>query len=59
VIFGSSENVFPAEVENRLEEHAGVVEACVAGIDDPLPRNAAGEDPAQRAGHPPLISPSI
>ena len=34
VIFVSSENVFPTEVENRLEEHHAVVEACVAGIDD-------------------------
>ena len=31
VIFVSSENVFPTEVENRLEEHHAVVEACVAG----------------------------
>jgi acyl-CoA synthetase (AMP-forming)/AMP-acid ligase II len=36
VIFVSSENVFPSEVENRLEEHDAVVEACVAGIDDPV-----------------------
>src|SRR6185312_9929178 len=36
VIFVSSEDVFPSEVENRLEEHDAVVEACVAGIDDPV-----------------------
>ena len=36
VIFVSSENVFPSEVENRLEEHDAVVESCVAGIDDPV-----------------------
>ena len=36
VIFVSSENVFPSEVENRLEEHDAVVEACVAGVEDPV-----------------------
>jgi acyl-CoA synthetase (AMP-forming)/AMP-acid ligase II len=36
VIFVSSENVYPSEVENRLEQHPAVVEACVAGIDDPM-----------------------
>jgi acyl-CoA synthetase (AMP-forming)/AMP-acid ligase II len=34
LIFVSSENVYPSEVENRLEEHPDVVESCVAGIDD-------------------------
>jgi len=34
LIFVSSENVYPSEVENRLEEHPDVVETCVAGIDD-------------------------
>lgn len=36
VIFVSSENVFPSEVENRLEEHDAVVAACVAGVEDPV-----------------------
>ena len=36
LIFVSSENVYPSEVENRLEEHPDVVECCVAGIEDPL-----------------------
>jgi long-chain acyl-CoA synthetase len=40
VIFVSAENVFPSEVENRLEEHDAVVEACVAGIDDPITGHA-------------------
>jgi acyl-CoA synthetase (AMP-forming)/AMP-acid ligase II len=34
LIFVSSENVYPSEVENRLEEHPDVVESCVAGIED-------------------------
>lgn len=36
LIFVSAENVYPSEVENRLEEHPAVVETCVAGIDDPI-----------------------
>ncbi len=36
LIFVSSENVYPSEVENRLEEHPAIVETCVAGIDDPV-----------------------
>lgn len=36
LIFVSAENVYPSEVENRLEEHAEVVEACVAGVDHPV-----------------------
>lgn len=36
VIFVSAENVFPSEVENRIEEHDAVIEACAAGIDDPV-----------------------
>lgn len=36
LIFVSVENVYPSEVENRLEEHPDVVETCVAGIDDPV-----------------------
>ncbi len=36
LIFVSAENVYPSEVENRLEEHPAVVESCVAGVDDPV-----------------------
>jgi len=36
LIFVSAENVYPSEVENRLEEHPDVIESCVAGIDDPV-----------------------
>lgn len=36
LIFVSSENVYPSEVENQLESHPEVVETCVAGIDDPI-----------------------
>jgi acyl-CoA synthetase (AMP-forming)/AMP-acid ligase II len=36
LIFVSSENVYPSEVENRLEEHPDVLETCVAGVDDPI-----------------------
>lgn len=36
LIFVSAENVYPSEVENRLEEHPGVIESCVAGIDHPV-----------------------
>jgi acyl-CoA synthetase (AMP-forming)/AMP-acid ligase II len=36
LIFVSAENVYPSEVENRLEEHPGVIETCVGGIDDPV-----------------------
>ncbi len=36
LIFVSSENVFPSEVENRLAEHDAVLDACVAGVDDPV-----------------------
>jgi len=34
LIFVSAENVYPSEVENRIEEHPAVLESCVAGIDD-------------------------
>jgi acyl-CoA synthetase (AMP-forming)/AMP-acid ligase II len=34
LIFVSAENVYPSEVENRIEEHADVLECAVAGIDD-------------------------
>lgn len=36
LIFVSAENVYPSEVENRLESHPEVIESCVAGIDDPV-----------------------
>jgi acyl-CoA synthetase (AMP-forming)/AMP-acid ligase II len=36
LIFVSAENVYPSEVENRLEEHPSVIESCVAGIDDAI-----------------------
>jgi len=36
LIFVSAENVYPSEVENRLEEHPAVLESCVLGIDDPV-----------------------
>jgi acyl-CoA synthetase (AMP-forming)/AMP-acid ligase II len=36
LIFVSAENVYPSEVENRLEEHPDVIESCVAGIDHPV-----------------------
>jgi acyl-CoA synthetase (AMP-forming)/AMP-acid ligase II len=36
LIFVSAENVYPSEVENRLEEHPSVLESCVVGIDDPV-----------------------
>lgn len=36
LIFVSSENVYPTEVENRLKEHPAVIESCAAGIDDPM-----------------------
>ena len=36
LIFVSAENVYPSEVENRLEEHPAVLESCVAGIDHPV-----------------------
>ncbi len=36
LIFVSAENVYPSEVENRLEENPAVIESCVAGIDDPV-----------------------
>lgn len=36
LIFVSAENVYPSEVENRLEEHPEVLESAVAGIDDPI-----------------------
>ncbi len=36
LIFVSAENVYPSEVENRLEDHPDVVESAVAGIEDPV-----------------------
>jgi acyl-CoA synthetase (AMP-forming)/AMP-acid ligase II len=34
LIFVSAENVYPSEVENRIDEHPDVLECAVAGIDD-------------------------
>jgi acyl-CoA synthetase (AMP-forming)/AMP-acid ligase II len=34
LIFVSAENVYPSEVENRIEEHPDVLECAVAGTDD-------------------------
>ena len=35
MIVSGGENVFPAEIENLLVEHDGVVEAAVIGVADP------------------------
>ena len=34
MIIRGGENVYPAEIENRLEEHPGVAEVAVIGVDD-------------------------
>ncbi len=36
LIIRGGENVYPFEIENRLEEHPDVVEAAVIGVDDDL-----------------------
>lgn len=36
LIFVSAENVYPSEVEYRLDAHPAIFESAVAGIDDPL-----------------------
>jgi acyl-CoA synthetase (AMP-forming)/AMP-acid ligase II len=40
MILVSAENVAPTEVEYRLDEYAGVVEAAVFAVDDPLTGDA-------------------
>jgi long-chain acyl-CoA synthetase len=40
MILVSAENVSPSEVEYRLDEHPGVVEAAVLAVDDPLTGDA-------------------
>jgi acyl-CoA synthetase (AMP-forming)/AMP-acid ligase II len=36
LVFVSAENVFPTEVEYRLDAHPGVGESAVVGVDDPV-----------------------
>ena len=36
LIFVSAENVYPTEVEFRIEAHPAVAEAAVVGVDDPI-----------------------
>ena len=35
MIVSGGENVFPGEVEDALDEHPGIAEAAVIGVDDP------------------------
>ena len=35
MILRSAENIYPVEIENRLEAHSGVAEAAVIGVDHP------------------------
>src|SRR3954454_5769074 len=35
LIIRGGENVYPFEIENRLDEHPDVLEAAVIGVDDP------------------------
>ena len=36
LIIRGGENIYPFEIEHRLDEHSDVVEAAVYGIDDPV-----------------------
>jgi acyl-CoA synthetase (AMP-forming)/AMP-acid ligase II len=36
LIIRGGENIYPFEIENRLEEHPAVIEAAVFGVDDPV-----------------------
>ena len=57
MILKNAENVYPAEIENRLETHPGVREAAVYGVDHPesgqevkaviVPEPGAAPDPAE------------
>jgi acyl-CoA synthetase (AMP-forming)/AMP-acid ligase II len=59
MILKNAENVYPAEIENRLEKHPAVREAAVYGIDHPewgqevkavvVPEPGASPDPADLA----------
>jgi long-chain acyl-CoA synthetase len=50
LIFVSAENVYPSEVEYRLDAHPAVFESTVAGIDDPLTGQAIKAFVVLRAG---------
>ncbi|TDC73946.1 fatty acid--CoA ligase family protein, partial [Actinomadura sp. 7K507] len=52
LIFVSAENVHPSEVEYRLDEHPGVQECAVAGIDDPVTGQAVMAFVVPREGAP-------
>jgi acyl-CoA synthetase (AMP-forming)/AMP-acid ligase II len=59
MILRAAENIYPVEIEHRLEAHPGVAEAAVLGVDHPelgqevkaivVPRDGAALDPAALA----------